>query len=69
MTIDNRWSWVGSSNWEKNYFTASRNVGAIIRSIPFTRQLSGMFDKVWASEYCHDVDVTKNYIPPKRTQD
>ncbi len=67
MTIDNRWSWVGSSNWEKNYFTASRNVGVIVRGVRFTQQLSGMFDKIWNSEYTEELDVTKNYIPPRTT--
>ncbi len=65
MTIDSRWSWVGSSNWEKNYFTASRNVGAIIKGARFTRQLSDMFQEIWRSEYAEELDVTKDYVPPR----
>lgn len=65
LTIDGAWSWVGTSNWSKDYFFSSRNVGLIVRSEPFAKTLEGYFARLWTSAYVEVVDPAAKYIAPK----
>ncbi|MGC4122169.1 MAG: phospholipase D-like domain-containing protein [Myxococcales bacterium] len=51
MVVDGEASWVGTSNWEGDYFFKSRNVGIIIESRPFTERLTRVFDDSWEAPY------------------
>lgn len=44
-------SWVGSENWSENYFSASRNVGIILKDAAVAKQLNDIFARVWGSAY------------------
>ncbi|MBS2017209.1 MAG: hypothetical protein JST00_30280 [Deltaproteobacteria bacterium] len=44
-------AWVGTSNWEGDYFTKSRNVGVIVEQGFLPRRLAGVFTTGWASTY------------------
>ena len=48
LTVDNRIAWVGSSNWEGDYFTKTRNVGVILQSARLAARLDGVFGDGWA---------------------
>ncbi len=65
MLVDNNVTWIGTSNWKKNYFYASRNLGLIINSKTINNKLDYIFDKSWNSEYANIIDINKNYIPKK----
>ena len=44
-------AWVGTSNWEGDYFLRSRNVGVIASGGRMPFQLQGVFDQIWGSDY------------------
>ena len=51
LVVDNARAWVGTSNWEGDYFTKSRNVGVIVESGYLPTRLAGVFTSGWTSEY------------------
>ena len=44
-------AWVGTSNWEGDYFTKSRNVGVMIEGGKAPARLEGIFEDGWTSSY------------------
>ncbi|HEY8073668.1 MAG TPA: phospholipase D-like domain-containing protein [Labilithrix sp.] len=44
-------AWVGTSNWEGDYFTKSRNVGVIVTGGDLPAKLRAYFDVNWSSAY------------------
>ncbi len=65
MVVDGRSAWIGTSNWERDYFHASRNVGVVVRSQRIGGVLSRIFEDCWASEYAYAVDPAVDYAPPR----
>jgi len=63
MVIDNNITWIGTSNWKKNYFYNSRNLGLVVKSKTINKKLTTIFDKSWNSEYANLIDINKKYIP------
>jgi len=43
--------WIGSSNWEGDYFTRTRNVGVVVEGGALGRRLEGIFEDDWKSTY------------------
>ncbi|MDA1266866.1 MAG: phospholipase D-like domain-containing protein [Planctomycetota bacterium] len=66
LVVDEARAWVGSSNWERSYFTTSRNLGAVLEGRAFGTRLAGWFDCTWASDYAEPVDPGKRYEPRRR---
>jgi phosphatidylserine/phosphatidylglycerophosphate/cardiolipin synthase-like enzyme len=50
--------WIGTSNWEGDYFTASRNVGVFASGGPLAARLAPYFEAAWTSPYA------KKWPPP-----
>jgi phosphatidylserine/phosphatidylglycerophosphate/cardiolipin synthase-like enzyme len=46
-----RGAWVGTSNWEGDYFLRSRNVGVVVRGGALGGRLAGVFEDGWAGPY------------------
>lgn len=67
MVVDSRWSWVGTSNWSRDYFHGSRNVGVVVEGKPFAAELDDWFLRMWNSEYAKTIDPSASYEAPKRT--
>ena len=68
MVVDGKASWIGSSNWEKEYFYKLRNVGIVVKSVAIAEMLREIFYKSWDSEYSYGVRPCEEYVPPKRTE-
>ncbi|MFH1214129.1 MAG: phospholipase D-like domain-containing protein, partial [Candidatus Neomarinimicrobiota bacterium] len=51
MVVDDSLSWIGTSNWSRNYFYDSRNLGLSITSRTVTQTLRKIFDKSWDAPY------------------
>ena len=51
MIADGAHAWVGTSNWEGDYFTKSRNVGVIVDEGRLPTSLDAAFDANWKSAY------------------
>ena len=63
--VDGARAWVGTSNWEGDYFTRSRNVGLVVEGEAFAAQLERVFRDGFAGAYSEAVDPEKTYQPPK----
>ena len=64
LVVDGRALWLGTSNWEKDYFYDSRNVGVIVEG-GLARRLERFFLDSWKSPYAADVDPCAHYEPPR----
>jgi phosphatidylserine/phosphatidylglycerophosphate/cardiolipin synthase-like enzyme len=64
MVVDGETAWLGTSNWERDYFTQTRNVGLIVEGAAFARQLERFFTETWTSPYAAEVDPKATYTPP-----
>ncbi|MCA1665757.1 MAG: phospholipase D-like domain-containing protein, partial [Myxococcales bacterium] len=56
LVVDGDRAWVGTSNWERDYFYKSRNVGLIIAGGTLPARLDAFFDDNWKSAYTTAVD-------------
>ncbi len=64
MVVDGEAAWLGTSNWEADYFTKSRNVGVVVRGAAFAKELERFFSGTWTSPYAAEVDPKAKYTPP-----
>jgi phosphatidylserine/phosphatidylglycerophosphate/cardiolipin synthase-like enzyme len=65
MVVDGRRAWIGTGNWEGDYFTQSRNAGLVIDSPKYGERLDRYFADAWGSAYAYDVDACATYEPPR----
>jgi phosphatidylserine/phosphatidylglycerophosphate/cardiolipin synthase-like enzyme len=65
MVVDGARAWVGTSNWEADYFTKSRNVGVVVEGEAFAAELDRVFADGFAGRYAEEVDPERVYVPPK----
>jgi phosphatidylserine/phosphatidylglycerophosphate/cardiolipin synthase-like enzyme len=65
LLVDGKAGWLGTSNWSKDYFYSSRNLGIVFNGKSVAQLLKKMFMKSWESQYTEIVDPSKNYKPPK----
>lgn len=65
MTVDGERAWLGTSNWEREYFEESRNASVFLADAPTTRRLEQFFDELWSSSYASSVDPSAKYEVPK----
>ena len=66
LVVDGKWSWVGTSNWSRDYFYGSRNVGVVVHGKTFGADLDLWFERMWNSEYAETIDLAKSYRAPPR---
>lgn len=65
MVVDGAQCWIGTSNWERDYFHESRNVGVLVEGAHFAQRLERFFDDGWNAPYASEVDPSAKYTPPK----
>ena len=65
MVVDGARAWVGTSNWEGDYFTKTRNVGLVVDGRAFAAQLDRVFHDGFEGPYAEKVDPDRTYEPPK----
>ena len=68
MVVDGRRAWIGTGNWEGDYFTQSRNAGLVIDSPKIGERLDRYFADAWGSTYAYDVDACATYEPPRTAE-
>lgn len=69
LVVDGARSWLGTSNWGRDYFHESRNVGFIVEGPSFASRLDRGFDRLWSSPYASQIDPLKQYQAPKTRKD
>jgi len=67
LVVDRQRAWVGTSNWEGDYFTKSRNVGVIAEGGALPLRLGGVFDDGWSSTYATPLLSGASGAPPSST--
>lgn len=65
LIVDGTRGWLGTSNWEKDYFYRTRNVGVTIDDPAVAAQLSAFFATLWTQPYAIVVDPNATYTPPR----
>lgn len=65
LVVDGKRAWLGTSNWAKDYFTRSRNLGVIIDEPTLAAQLASSFATLWRSPYAVPLDPDATYTPPQ----
>lgn len=65
LVVDGKRGWLGTSNWEKDYFYKSRNLGLLIDDPALAVQLARFFATLWQSPYAIPVDPDASYTPPR----
>jgi len=65
LVVDGKRGWLGTSNWEKEYFTKSRNLGVIVDDPAIAAQLAMFFATLWQSPYATPVDPDATYTQPR----
>jgi len=63
--VDDMRAWVGTSNWSRDYFEKSRNVGLFVEGRSFAARLAGFFEAGWTSAYTRVVDPEVEYDEPR----
>ena len=61
LVVDEDILWLGTSNWEKDYFTASRNVELIFRDAALAAQAACVFGRVWGSPLARPLEPLRRY--------
>ena len=49
--IDGQRTWLGTSNWSRDYFEASRNLGVFVDGAPFAADVERVFGRIWEGPY------------------
>ncbi|MBD3236431.1 MAG: phospholipase, partial [Candidatus Eisenbacteria bacterium] len=65
MVVDRRAAWIGTSNWERDYFFASRNVGLILEGAGLPAALGDFFRANWESGHAQPLSPCVSYPPPR----
>jgi phosphatidylserine/phosphatidylglycerophosphate/cardiolipin synthase-like enzyme len=65
LVVDGERAWIGTSNWERDYFYKSRNVGIIMGGGILPQRLDRFFAGNWASTYNERVDANAHYVAPR----
>jgi len=61
MIVDESLSWIGTSNWSRNYFYDSRNLGLKIENATFANTFRNIFIKSWDSPYVWQLIPGRDY--------
>jgi phosphatidylserine/phosphatidylglycerophosphate/cardiolipin synthase-like enzyme len=65
LVVDGASAWIGTSNWERDYFYESRNVGLILAGGAIPPRLERFFSDDWQSQYAAPVEGCGKYDPPR----
>ncbi|MFO7609374.1 MAG: phospholipase D-like domain-containing protein [Candidatus Krumholzibacteriia bacterium] len=66
LTVDGRLCWLGTSNWSRDYFFASRNLGVILDGEGAARDPDRFFNLGWHGPYAVAISPCGQYEAPRR---
>ncbi|MCA9785964.1 MAG: hypothetical protein KDC10_07810 [Calditrichaeota bacterium] len=58
MVTDSKNAWLGSSNWERDYFHSSRNLGLVLEGGQVPGQLESVFERSWTGDWTTALPVS-----------
>jgi phosphatidylserine/phosphatidylglycerophosphate/cardiolipin synthase-like enzyme len=65
LLVDGTRGWIGTSNWEEDYFMRSRNAGVVFEGGSTGETLRAFFETGWNSPYAHDLRPEVEYAAPR----
>jgi phosphatidylserine/phosphatidylglycerophosphate/cardiolipin synthase-like enzyme len=65
VLVDRARGWIGTSNWEEDYFTRSRNAGVVFDGGSTGETLHAFFETGWNSPYADDLRPEVEYAAPR----
>ena len=65
LVVDDRFSWIGTSNWERSYFYNGRNIGVVVENMTVNKILKKIYLNNWNSSYSFSLKPEIEYAPPK----
>jgi len=65
LVVDDHFSWIGTSNWEKSYFYNDRNIGVVVENMAVNKILKKIYVNNWNSPYSYSLKPEIEYTPPK----
>ena len=65
LVVDGAGCWLGTSNWGRSYFHASRNVSLFVQGAAFGKALQRYFARSWTGDHTEVVDPGADYTPPR----
>jgi len=63
MVVDQKISWIGTSNWTGGYLNNSRNLELIISDAILAKRVAQLHEQLWNSPYAEKIDIQKEYPP------
>jgi phosphatidylserine/phosphatidylglycerophosphate/cardiolipin synthase-like enzyme len=66
LSVDGNALWVGTSNWSRDYFYESRNVGVFLKGAGAPRDADTFFNQSWHGPYAVKVTEGGQYAAPRR---
>jgi len=66
LTVDGNALWVGTSNWSRDYFFESRNLGLFLTGAGAPRDADAFFNQSWNGPYATAVTPCGDYAAPRR---
>ncbi len=66
LTVDGRLCWLGTSNWSRDYFHESRNLGVILQGEGAARDPDLFFNLSWHGPYATTLSPCGEYAAPRR---
>ncbi len=65
MLVDGRRLWLGTSNWERDYFEQSRNASVFLEGGECPARVGRYFNALWEAEMTERVDPSAVYTAPR----
>jgi len=66
VTVDGDRLWLGTANWDRSYFHASRNISIFITGAAACAVADRFFKRGWTSPHTEEVDPDAAYAAPRR---
>jgi len=65
LVADGARLWLGTSNWERDYFHESRNASVFIDGGALPQRVAALHEELWTSTYASEVDPSEVYVAPR----
>lgn len=65
LVVDSARAWLGTSNWERDYFYQSRNVGLLLEDRASIERMERFFASLWSASYTRVLGANDQVQAPK----
>ncbi|MDD5065584.1 MAG: phospholipase D-like domain-containing protein [bacterium] len=65
MVVDRDKAWLGTTNWEPDYYLSSRNMSVVMEGAATNKKLRELFFNTWTQPFSEHIDLSRKYIKPQ----